>query len=574
MGTIALVVCGMQLRSFGDALVVTRAMTASTIAEIYVDSQQIRVELEIGAADQRVFANLLPDELYTERVGADRPLKERLSVFLKQQWVIEADGRPLEGTVDNIETTKRVVRDEITGDPVPNQPVDAEIVVRVKLNYALDQQPKTIAIAPPDTGEGGADLATIGFVAYHKGVAINDFRYLSRRETLQLDWTDPWYSTFDRRTLRRQYYAPAAAFLYVENLEVRKEIVFRPKDLQEWVDLGLVGAETIKASAREAICQKAASFLDQHTPVLIDGQSYEGTLDRVHFINRSLRTTGVVPDNQDIDINNAMLGAIYVYPIESLPSEVSLNWDLFSDRINQVPGVATDEAGGMPGTLTIDEPTLMWRNYLKHPTVPAFLNIAPPQTKILSLPVLSIACLSAGLLVWMRSSSMTHRAGWTLTLAAIGLISLPIQNARWKIPLTTHAEVSPDDAAQISYSLLHNIYRAFDYRDEGTVYDVLERSIAGELLTQVYLETRQSLTLATQGGAKVKVKQVALIDCQSEQRDQDSFVANCRWIVSGNVGHWGHVHQRTNQYQGKLLVLPIDGRWKITAMDVLSEERL
>ena len=150
----------------------------------------------------------------------------------------------------------------------------------------------------------------------------------------------------------------------------------------------------------------------------------------------------------------------------------------------------------------------------------------------------------------------------------------PLAERAVERPWTTRVEVTSDDAGGISYSLLHNIYRAFDYRDEGTVYDVLARSASGDLLTRVYLETRQSLTLANQGGAKVKVKDIELLDCQAKPAEDDAFLADCRWIVSGSVGHWGHIHQRSNQYHGELMIRPIDGEWKITAMELLSEERL
>ncbi len=46
------------------------------------------------------------------------------------------------------------------------------------------------------------------------------------------------------------------------------------------------------------------------------------------------------------------------------------------------------------------------------------------------------------------------------------------------------------------------------------------------------------------------------------------------WNVAGSVGHWGHIHQRTNQYEARFTVEAIDGVWKITSLDVLQEERL
>ncbi len=385
-----------------DALVVTRAMKASTIAEIFVEPGEVRIELEVGAADIEAFKNLLPDELYERIAGESVPLQQRITVFLRDDWQMKADDHQLEAVVDEIELAKRIVRDEITGQPLPNQPDDVEVVLRAQWHYPIKSQPTSLSMHPP-SGSNNFARANIGFVLYHRGVAVNDFRYLSQQETLRLDWNDSWYSEFDRKTLRRQYFAPAAAFVYIENFEVRKEIVFRPKDLQHWIDLGLAGQSVIKSDQRDAIRIKTAGFLAEHTPLEINGTPAKGSLDRVHFINRSLKTTGVVPPGSDIDIDKAMIGAIYVYPVQSLPDRVTMRWDLFNERIQQVPSVATDEAGGMPGYLPPDDPVLTWKNFLKNPTVPAFLDVqqpAPPAA--LRVSVITLILLAIASFIWFR----------------------------------------------------------------------------------------------------------------------------------------------------------------------------
>ena len=116
-------------------------------------------------------------------------------------------------------------------------------------------------------------------------------------------------------------------FLYVEPWEVRKEIIFRPSDLQDWVDLGIDGATAIPASERAEVCRRAAGFLDQHSRLEIDGQPVPGTLLRVDFIRRTLRTSGVVPAADAIDLDTGLLGVIYVYPLVSLPDQVTLKWE-------------------------------------------------------------------------------------------------------------------------------------------------------------------------------------------------------------------------------------------------------
>ena len=127
----------------------------------------------------------------------------------------------------------------------------------------------------------------------------------------------------------------------------------------------------------------------------------------------------------------------------------------------------------------------------------------------------------------------------------------------------------------IVLGLLENVYRSFDYRDESVIYDALERSASGELLTDVYLETRRSLELENQGGARAKVEDVAIVDSEHEALGGEvGFISICRWNVKGSVGHWGHVHQRSNQYRARLVVKAVDGLWKITELELLEEERL
>jgi hypothetical protein len=134
----------------------------------------------------------------------------------------------------------------------------------------------------------------------------------------------------------------------------------------------------------------------------------------------------------------------------------------------------------------------------------------------------------------------------------------------------------PDEATEtVVADLLRNVYQAFDYREESDIYDTLERSVSGDLLTQIYLETRRGLELANQGGARAKVKSVEMqaIEIVAGERP-NSFQANVTWNVNGAVGHWGHVHIRVNQYQAELLVEAVDNRWKLVDMKVLQEQRL
>ena len=133
----------------GDAIVVTQAMKASTIAEVFVEQGQVRVEIEVGVVDVEAFRNVLPDELYEKVTGKTNAIEERLKEFLERDWLLWADGDRLTGSVERIELKKRVTRDEITGEPAASQPEDAEIVIRVELSYSLEDESQSISIRPP-----------------------------------------------------------------------------------------------------------------------------------------------------------------------------------------------------------------------------------------------------------------------------------------------------------------------------------------------------------------------------------------------------------------------------------------
>ena len=550
--------------AWGDAVVVTRAMKATTIAEIYVDPVGVRVELEIGLGDLKGFHNLLPDELRKKLGESPQPVEERWRRFTREDWVLKADGEILEPRIEQIETRRRIPRDEITGEPLETE--GAEGVLFVVLQYDWPGSPaRTLSIRPPKDPQTGTVAAEVGFVTYHEGLPINDFRYLGVEETLDLDWTDPWYSRFRNRNLWRRYDAPLSVFLYVDHFEVRKEVIARPKDLQQWVDLGLAGRQVIPVAMQGELKQKVADFLAPRGRVVIDGKSIEPELDRIHFVRRSLKQTGVIDPPEDLPVISATLGVIFVYPIEALPKLVTLKWDLFGERIRQVPAVATDEAGGMPSLLTVEDPRLRWQNFLTKPSQPGLTLVPRPPAMTRPFPVMTVLCgILALLLIFRWQDARTLALVLALLVAAVLLR-----------PGARPVSIEPAEATEVVKALLTNVYKAFDRRGESVIYDTLADSAHGDLLKDIYLEMRKSLELRNQGGARVKVKSVEVLKSEKTDLEEEmGFRSRCTWNVTGSVGHWGHIHERRNQYEADFTVRSVGGIWKITELELKNEKRL
>jgi len=562
----------LPLVTAADAIIRTQAMFAETIAEISLTDAVLTVELEIGMQDIPAFRNLLPDEIYRDLGYGEEPLKERHQKFFDQDLVFfTRDSIKLTGRLTSMAPEERIRRDPISGEPVPVMDDAVETVIRARLVYELNEQPDTLSFG------AGATLrnASIGYVFYHQTIAVNDFRYLTPSQTVNLDWNDPWYSAFSKRALRRTYFAPMSGFIYIEPYEVRKEIILRPKDLQQWIDLGLNNKKIIPASDQAEIRRKVGEFLRVHHKVLIDDESIEPELARINFLERTLRTSRVIDPPVDLDINAAILGAIFVYPtIKPLPQKVTMEWDLFNDKIQQVPVSAVDQAGPLPSFLEPDYPVLVWQNFLKNPELPTLVDLRPPPTDAQRTAnyLRWIMLILTLLLAWQwwkrRVNSYTNSTRAGLTVASALLIT---SISFW---VGHGTSVSDEQAAVLVGGLLHNIYRAFDFRKEEQIYDVLDQSVDGDLLVDIYLETRRGLELANQGGARAKVKNIEIIDLATRSGDDGSLIADVTWIVSGSVGHWGHIHQRQNQYEAELRIDPVEGKWKLTDLELISEQRL
>jgi hypothetical protein len=150
-----------------------------------------------------------------------------------------------------------------------------------------------------------------------------------------------------------------------------------------------------------------------------------------------------------------------------------------------------------------------------------------------------------------------------------------------KAPVTEfiggNAVPTEEKTSRILQGLLLNVYRSFSYGQYEAVYDQMAKSVSGDLLTTVYLQSRNAMTVDEEGQAQAQ----AFVD-RLDIREIDSIVANkdggfsvtAGWDVYGSVNHWEHIHYRCNAYKAKLTLTPDGKYWKITGFDLLDEKRV
>jgi len=317
---------------------------------------------------------------------------------------------------------------------------------------------------------------------------------------------------------------------------------------------------------------------------LIDGKQLRPILDRTAFVKYSMTGSTFLDQPEQLPINTAMVGIIITYLTDDMPQQVTNQWDLWSDRIQKVPTNAIDPAGPFPSYATPDDNVLTWTNFLKTYQIPTVARIEVDEslTKI-KIPLASVLCLLALLpLGWQivkrrkNDSSIRIHLGLAVALIAASAVLYPFLKVAVAKPAVLAPQMTEEDAVAVLSSLLKNIYRSFDFREEEDVYDRLATSVSGDLLSEIYLQNRKSLVVTQAGGARARVKEVEILAVDVNQLADHPLgrLFHAKWTATGTVGHWGHIHTRKNQYEANIAVEPLDGAWKITGLELLEEKRI
>ncbi|MCK5346247.1 MAG: hypothetical protein KAR20_22710, partial [Candidatus Heimdallarchaeota archaeon] len=301
---------------------------------------------------------------------------------------------------------------------VSTRVVFAEIIYKTR-------KPESVSITPPLKEGYKATLANIGFVTYHKGLPVNDLRYLAAEEVVHLDWNDPWYSKFENRNIARHHKNSLMSFLYVDPYEIRHEMLVRIKDLGDWIELDYDIDDDISASELDSIKAIVADFLITKNQLTADGIAIPPILDKVHFVEVKLSGIQILEKPKALPFSSAIIGVILVYPHDSMPGRVTIDWDLWSENLQRVPCVMTDPAGPMPYDLMPGDSTLVWVNYLKNYELPIVSKVNMTQASV-SYPIFTILLLLG--LTWLivRTIKRKKKWAWKRISSAIFILLLAI----------------------------------------------------------------------------------------------------------------------------------------------------
>lgn len=564
-----------------DLINLTGAETAPNILELTVRDDAVSVALEIFPADLAYFADIVPDEAFGKNLP-DRPDESaRLLRFAEKSLRIETfSGEVLSVRVERVEPRMRINRKSLyagmvnpqTGRLIPGAPEDKRVIY-AELIYPFEEKPDGIIITPP-LDKSGKAVASIGFIAYHKSIPVIDFRYLSKSSWLDLDWQDPWYTAFHNPNLKRHHRDAIMGFLYMEPRRIRQEALIRVRDLEQWIDLGLDGLETIPEGIQEALLHDAATFFASANKISSDGETLEPIATRASFVEIGTSGITVVDEPRDIERNTALVGIVTTYEIDQLPQKVDLDWQLFVERQDRVPVTLYDPAGPFLSTATSADRKVTWKNFLTQYREPAAEPVLADAFLVYSAPLGSAGLVLLAMVIGVSALRTPHRRGYLLAGIVACLVGAVVAYPLMRFEVANPFAADPDNAelAQITQDLVENLYVGLDEHDPNLRESAFDTSSAAGQASQIEAEAERGLIVGLAGGSRARSYEVSDMALRNvsplDRTGAVSAVATWKTKVSG--GHWGHVHLREVTYEALVELVPQSGLWKLAGLTITS----
>jgi len=505
-------------------LLVARPLPAHPISlircEALVHRDHLDVTLSVMPEDFLLVYGLSANEQSRISAEAINQSAEKHRTFLLNGLVIrDTDGNRLEG---------KVVRVEVPALPAEGLPV-ADLMattISYRLEYPLAKPPTHLTFQQHFGGDSIVIPALVDLVVTREGLPPEPTTRIPGDEhvqTIEFDWnetsrpvTGDYAEAKAREEAKRRQdmgmasYSATYTFVYIQNEEVRVEILMPLLTLEMWLPVARTNADFLEVPEQLGARESLQAFFSQANEVKIDGVVVKPKLDRLDFYGVDFKDFAMRAEPRRLSAWTARVGAILTYPTKGAPHHVELKWTLFNNEMLTARAVIFAYDKGSRFTFSPREPVFRWKNP-RAPPVPAVNAVSTTQE--------SRQAVAESLLRNVYRAFDYHSES-------------DIYDA---LARSVHGELLADLYLKIRQSLLVQ-------EQGGAVAHVQEVRI---------LKTEPAPAPGKAG-----------------------FAARVTWQVEGTVEHWGHIHTRLNEYSAELTIQPADVSWKITGLNVNRQSQV
>lgn len=372
----------------------------------------------------------------------------------------------------------------------------------------------------------------------------------------------------------RQLTSPVMSYLSVEPYEVRLEVLMQAREAVRFLGVDDTGMGSIPVESLAPVKQGILEEFQTANPVVVDGQQMQPVLTRADFVTLGPAGVLIRPEPVAESLDSGTIGLTLVYETPEMADEVLIDWRLFSETVTKIEAATTDPFGGASMVLSPNKNMLKWKKRLSGYRVPVIEEITIEKRAYPIISILLFFTASVLLIISMLRKKLFLRRA-VLLCVFMGFVFYPFITFPLDLPWISQWKPSTERTSVILDGLLTNVYRAFDVRDESRVYDRLAMSVTSDQLSEIYLQNRQSLELENRGGARANVDAVDVLKIDTvTNSEENGFVADTVWTVSGSVSHFGHTHYRRNKNRALVTFMMENDSWKIRDIELIEEKRL
>jgi hypothetical protein len=562
-----------------------------TEAQIFVTQQSARARIQLFAEDLLLFQGLEPDD---EGILSPAELKRGLELhrsFLTERVTLrDVDGNLIPSKVTD------VVPFEIPDDGIPEEDLML-YQATYELEFRFESPPEFLTFQQDITDENFI-LPSEMKLAIHQtgsGNIIAGTLQPGGAVTHRFDWKTPldpaasdeeyetWLEKQRQETLGITSYSSVYSFIYIEPGEVRHEVLIPLASLASILPIQQADPAFLEIAEQEAARVLVQEWLskDNPNPARINGVDVHTEFSRIDFYGLSLRDFAQQADARRVSFASGRVGIILRYvPADHFVKDVELSWDTFQSSMRKIRSVIVPWQGELERFefsrfKTKDDNIYRWS--AAEDAIPDLAEPVPRQLP--GQPRLRVPVASCVLAVYALLLLTVRRWQSAVVCLVLAAACWPIAGTEIVHPFLPTPRLSAEETRHIVQSLQTGTYQALDFGLERRIYDALEQFVDGELLESLYLQLRDGLAVKEQGGAVARVLSVDYVDGNTVDSSGDllewpGFQFRSTWVVAGTVEHWGHVHERRNQFSAVLNVEPRDSCWKITNMQIDAQESL
>ena len=571
---------------------VTRAAhpISVTEAQVFVTRTAARVRIKLFAEDLFLFQDLEPDTMDVIPANElSRGLEQHKQFLLDKFNLRNATGDVFKGSVTDVQ------RFEIPDEGIPVDDLMLHTAT-YELEYPFSEPPEFLTLQQDISDENFIFPSEMKLTLHQAGTEMTYTESLKpgTAETLRFDWDqqqltdessdedwDAWFEKQREATLGINSYSSVYSFIYVEPAEVRHEVLIPLASLRTIIPMNHKDPAFIEVSEQDGVRALIRDWLSDVNPTTINGSAVKPEFTRIDFYGLDLKDFARQAEQRRVSLANGRVGVIMTYrTTDDSVREASLTWNKFHASLRKIQSVVFS----YPDTIQrfefsrFNEPAdNMFRFAADESVLPqpvAAVAADLPSLPQLVVPIATICAVVLALACAIFGKTQGRR--FAAAFCVMGAVTWPFARIVLPHPFAPPPEVADTDGI---FERLHSgAYRALDFGTEDRIYEALNQSVDGPLLETLYLQLRESLQIREQGGAVARVRAVEYDDGQRSVEPPTAmwpgFRYRSRWTVSGTVEHWGHVHERQNQFAALFSVEPRQGQWKITGMQIEDQRSI